>query len=189
MTTINGTGLSGNGTNSSTTSGRTTVSNVSVPVAQFTTNMAMGYAPLTIQFVDSSLNIPASWSWDFGDNSYSFLQNPSHTYTAGGQYRVVLTAANAAGSGSFSSNVSVYAPGFSVNPDHGAAPLPVTFTDTGSGYPKPTAWFWDFGDGVTCINQNKIHTYEQSGTYDVKFRISGPAGTVWLNRTAAVTVT
>jgi PKD repeat protein len=188
-TTINGTGLSGNGTNSSTTGTSTTNSSASVPVSQFTTNTAMGYAPLTVQFMDSSLNLPVSWSWDFGDNSYSFLQNPSHIYNAGGQYRVILTAANAAGSSSFSSNISVYAPGFSVSPDHGAAPLAVTLTNTGSGYPQPSTWLWDFGDDSTCTSENKIHTYVQSGTYDVKFRVSGPAGTTWVNKTAAVTVT
>jgi PKD repeat protein len=188
LTTINGTGLSGNGTNSSTSDTSTTISSATVPVAQFTANTAMGYAPLTVQFMDSSLNIPASWSWDFGDTWYSFLQNPSHTYNAGGQYTVRLTAANGAGSSRFSSNISVYAPGFSVTPDHGAAPLTVTFTDTGSGSPQPTAWFWDFGDGSTCISQNKIHMYVQSGIYDVKLRISGPAGTIWVNKTAVVTV-
>jgi PKD repeat protein len=188
-TTINGTGLSGTGTNSSTTGTSTGNSSASVPVAQFTTTTALGYAPFIVQFMDSSLNTPVSWSWDFGDNSYSFLQNPSHTYTTWGQYRVVLTAANAAGSSSFSSNISVFAPGFSVSPDHGAAPLSVTFTDVSSGYPHPTAWLWDFGDGSTCPSQNKIHTYILPGTYDVKLRISGPAGTVWVNRTAAVMVT
>jgi|WetSurMetagenome_2_1015567.scaffolds.fasta_scaffold64283_2 PKD repeat protein len=188
-TTINGTGLSGNGTNASTTVTSTTISSASVPVAQFTANAALGYAPFTVQFMDSSLNTPVSWSWDFGDNSYSFLQNPSHTYNTGGQYRVILTAANAAGSSSFSNNTSVYAPGFSVSPDHGAAPLAVTLTNTGTGSPQPSTWLWDFGDGTTCASENKVHTYVLSGTYDVKFRVSGPAGTTWVNKTAAVTVT
>ena len=183
MTTINGTGLSSNNPYSIPS-----IPNASAPVVQFTTNMAMGYAPLIVRFADSSQNTPVSWSWDFGDNSYSFLQNPYHTYTVGGLYHVTLTAANAAGSGSFTSNISVYTPGFSINPDHGTAPLTVTFTDTGSGYPQPTTWFLDFGDGSNSTSQNIIHTYVLPGTYDVKFRISGPEGVVWVNKTAAVTV-
>jgi PKD repeat protein len=189
MTTINATSLNSTDSSGGTTNPGTNRSAAAVPVAQFTTNTALGYAPLTIQFRDSSLNIPVSWSWDFGDSSYAFLQNPSHTYTAGGEFPAVLTAANPAGSGSFSKNISVYAPGFSVTPDHGAAPLTVTFTDTGSGFPQPTGWFWDFGDGSTCLARNKVHQYGMAGTYTVKYRISGPAGTVWVNKTAAVTVT
>jgi PKD repeat protein len=132
--------------------------------------------------------MPAGWSWDFGDKSYSFLQNPTHTYNSGGLFTVRLTAANAAGSSSSSSNISVYAPGFSVTPDHGAAPLTVAFTDTGSGSPQPIAWFWDFGDGSTCTSRNTNHLYSVSGTYNVGFRVSGPGGTLWVNKTAAVTV-
>jgi PKD repeat protein len=152
----------------------------------------MGYAPLTVQFMDSSLNTPVSWSWDFGDNSYSFLQNPSHTYSAGGLYHVVLTAANTAGSGSFSNSISVYAPGFSATPDHGTAPLTIAFAESGSGSVslQPTAWSWDFGDGSKiCTNRTETHTYLLPGNYNVNFRITGPAGATWLNKTAAVTVT
>src|SRR5271157_3967393 len=44
MMIITGTNLSGNETNSSTTNGT-----VSIPVAQFTSNVVMGFAPLTVQ--------------------------------------------------------------------------------------------------------------------------------------------
>jgi len=33
---------------------------------------------------------PSSWSWDFGDGTKSTVQNPSHTYLAGGSYTVTL---------------------------------------------------------------------------------------------------
>ena len=191
-TTINGTGISGDGSSSGTANTSRSISNATIPVAQFTTNAAMGYAPLTVQFLDSSLNIPASWSWNFGDNSYSYLQNPSHTYNAGGVYRVILTTANSAGSSSFSNTISVYVPRFSATPDHGTAPLTVTFAETGSGAVslQPSAWTWDFGDGSKiCTNRTETHTYLLPGNYHVNLRITGPAGATWLNTTAAVTVT
>lgn len=36
-----------------------------------------------------------AWSWDFGDNTYSSLQNPAHSFTGGQSYVVTLTVTNA----------------------------------------------------------------------------------------------
>lgn len=187
-TTINGTGLSGNSSNSTTT---VTLNGtvVSIPIAQFTTDKTMGFAPCAVQFTDNSLNLPVSWYWDFGDGGSSTLQNPPYTFTQGGEFSVVFTATNAAGSNSFTKNISVYAPGFSAIPGQGPAPLTVTFTDTGKGSPLPTAWFWDFGDGKNSNLRNSTHQYAVPGTYDVGLRVTGAQGTAWVNRSAAVTVT
>ncbi|NOZ81257.1 MAG: PKD domain-containing protein, partial [DPANN group archaeon] len=38
-----------------------------------------------------------SYSWDFGDGSFSSLQNPSHTYAAVGQYHAVCTVTDSDG--------------------------------------------------------------------------------------------
>lgn len=51
-----------------------------------------------VQFTDRSMDMggPLSsgaivaWSWDFGDNRSSSLQNPTHCYTKPGSYRVFL---------------------------------------------------------------------------------------------------
>jgi PKD repeat protein len=83
----------------------------------------------------------------------------------------------------------VYAPGYSVIPDRGTAPLTVTFSNTGTGYPEPSAWYWDFGDGTSCTARTISHVYAMPGSYEVKFRISGIAGTTWVNHSAAVIVT
>jgi len=68
------------------------------PVAAFTGTPTSGTAPLTVTFTDSSTGSPTSWSWSFGDGSYSILQNPLHTYTSVGTYTVSLDVTNAAGS-------------------------------------------------------------------------------------------
>jgi Zn-dependent metalloprotease len=47
-----------------------------------------------IAFIDSSLNNPTAWSWDFGDGTTSTLQNPVHQYAANGNYTIRLTASN-----------------------------------------------------------------------------------------------
>ena len=45
------------------------------------------------------------------------------------------------------------------------APLQITFTDVSSYL--PTAWHWDFGDGTMSQDTNPLHTYAQSGAYQV----------------------
>ncbi len=68
-----------------------------LPVANFSTNIISGYAPLTVQFNDSSQNA-TSWSWDFGDGQISSAQDPINTYYSAGTYTVSLIASNANGS-------------------------------------------------------------------------------------------
>lgn len=68
------------------------------PVADFTSNVTSGIAPLTVSFADQSANTPSSWSWNFGDGTTSTDQSPVHTYTIPGTYTVSLTAENAGGS-------------------------------------------------------------------------------------------
>ena len=66
----------------------------SAPVAAFSGTPTSGAAPLAVAFTDSSTNSPTVWSWNFGDSNTSTVQNPSHTYTATGQYTVALKATN-----------------------------------------------------------------------------------------------
>jgi gliding motility-associated-like protein len=53
-----------------------------------------------IQFRDSSqssLNLANYWLWDFGDSTTSDLQHPSHSFSQGGTYDVVLISKNPKG--------------------------------------------------------------------------------------------
>ncbi len=72
-----------------------------VPVARFTANQTSGNAPLAVAFdattSTSSPAVWATWRWTFGDGTFSSLQNPTHTYTAGGNYTVSLIAMNLGG--------------------------------------------------------------------------------------------
>lgn len=65
---------------------------------QFSSNAVTGNrAPATFDFTDDSFTspltaTPVGWSWNFGDESpLSTVQNPTHVYTTGGSYNVVLT--------------------------------------------------------------------------------------------------
>jgi PKD repeat protein len=70
------------------------------PVADFTTNVTSGCAPLTVKFTDTSTEDPTSWQWDINnDGTVDYTtQNPEHTFSAAGTYSVKLTATNSGGS-------------------------------------------------------------------------------------------
>ena len=70
-----------------------------LPVANFSSNLTSGYAPLSVQFTDFSKNAD-EWNWDFGDGSSSTQQNQVHTYSRAGNYNVTLTVNNTNGTDS-----------------------------------------------------------------------------------------
>lgn len=70
------------------------------PVAAFSANKTSLIEGESVQFTDQSTNEPTGWQWDFGDDSTSTSQNPSHTYTTAGTYEVSLTVTNTTGSDS-----------------------------------------------------------------------------------------
>lgn len=77
--------------------GTITVTAPSKPVANFTSNVTNGTAPLTVQFKDASKGSSTSWFWNFGDKNISTAQNPVHTYYKSGNYTVSLKVTNTAG--------------------------------------------------------------------------------------------
>lgn len=74
------------------------------PVANFYAEPTLGPCPLTVQFSDTSINIPTSWNWNFGDGGTSVNQNPEYLYSTPGIYTVNLTVTNANGSDTESKN-------------------------------------------------------------------------------------
>ena len=64
-------------------------------VADFAADTSNG---LTVQFVDTSSNLPTIWIWNFGDESTeSYEKNPVHTYSKSGTYNITLTVINGFG--------------------------------------------------------------------------------------------
>lgn len=77
---------------------------VQAPIAAFTFEPAGNGE---IAFTDASSNIPTEWLWDFGDNTTSDEQNPTHVYSESDMYEVCLTATNEGGSSTICQIVSV----------------------------------------------------------------------------------
>ncbi|WP_165956550.1 ThuA domain-containing protein [Kribbella antibiotica] len=82
------------------------------PVARAAANRTSGAAPLAVTFSSAGSTDPEggalSYAWNFGDGSTSTAANPSHTYTANGQFTATLTVTDPAGrSGNASVIISV----------------------------------------------------------------------------------
>jgi PKD repeat protein len=88
------------------------------PVADFTGSPTITNTTTPVSFTDMSTGGPTSWAWDFNNDTVvdSTQQNPTHTYTAAGQYSVTLTVSNTIGSDGFTRTnyITVNAPGTGV---------------------------------------------------------------------------
>ncbi|MFY9750701.1 MAG: PKD domain-containing protein [Methanoregula sp.] len=160
---------------------------INLPVAGFYTSIRYGPPPFTVSFADTSQGFqPMTYHWDFGDGTNSAMQNPTHTYLSSGEYTVSLTVTNQFGSGTRTVADFIWAgyppeANFSALPSEGIIPLTVAFTDLSKN--TPADWTWDFGDGTTSSEQNPVHTYTQTGIYDVRLKVSSDFGSDALSRT------
>ena len=161
----------------------TVLTSLKAPVANFSASPTSGYAPLKVQFTDKSKYSPTSWKWSFGDGTYSTAKNPAHTYSKTGTYNVSLTIKNVAGANTKTINgyITVNAvpikpvANFSASPASGYSPLKVQFTDNSTG--TPTSWKWNFGDGSNSTEKNPVHTYNETGKYNVSLTVKNVKGT------------
>ncbi|MFG3506792.1 PQQ-dependent sugar dehydrogenase [Streptomyces sp. NPDC047821] len=71
------------------------------PVAQASANRTSGQAPLAVAFSSAGSSDPdggpLTYAWKFGDGATSTAANPSHTYTANGQYTATVTVSDGTG--------------------------------------------------------------------------------------------
>jgi PKD repeat protein len=70
------------------------------PVADFKADRQSGKAPFVVHFTDLSKGDPTTWLWDFGDDTGSDEQNPSHISMEEGAHNVRLMVTNQHGSDS-----------------------------------------------------------------------------------------
>jgi PKD repeat protein len=192
--TVTLTATNAGGSNTVSKTGHIVVGAVATaPDAAFLSTVESGSAPLTVQFVDSSVNTPTAWVWSFGDGNTSTLQNPSHTYTTEGTYTVTLTVTNTGGSDTMTKagyiSVTFAEPitSFTSNVTRGPAPLYVGFTDTSNN--TPTSWKWKFGDDATSTDQNPTHKYTEPGKYTVSLTAKNSAGSNTTKMTDYITIT
>jgi PKD repeat protein len=132
----------------------------------FTAEKREGTAPLSTKFIATG---PAeTFSWDFGDGTTSYEQDPGHYYTQPGNYTVTLSYSIDGASYTLTKTDYIharsrYAPEFNGSPLRGIAPLCVDLDMTN----QPQSWLWMFGDNTTSPDAHGSHCYGFSGKYDV----------------------
>ncbi|MDO9036477.1 MAG: PKD domain-containing protein [Methanoregula sp.] len=173
---------------------------VNAPVVSFTGTPLTGTPPLTVTFTETSTQSPTTWNWSFGDGEWynttvAAQKNTTHEYASVGTYTVGLTASNTVGSSTLSktnyinvtSAVVTPVAAFSANATSGSAPVTILFTDASTNV--PTSWLWDFGDGSsTSTEQNPIHEFTTTGTYNVRQTATNSAGSNSITKTNYITV-
>ena len=141
------------------------------------TNNNQAYVNSPVEFKDISEGYPAYWYWNFGDGSYSNLQNPTHYYTIAGNYNVTLTISSKYNSINKTNEIKIYN---MLNADFTLTSIGGTsflFNDESSG--DNLTYLWDLGDGTTSTNKDPnlgtygrvAHAYSP-GTYVISLTVS-----------------
>ncbi len=132
---------------------------------------------IQVPLSNTSVPVPSSNLWKFGDGTTSTDFNPLKVYSSAGTYTVKLVDNFGACSDSISKTLIVLPkPTLSFIGDHinaCKAPLTVNFTSSIIG---ATSFFWTFGDGSTSTSPNPTHTYNSLGSYDVTLIASNSVG-------------
>ncbi len=133
-----------------------------------------GCVPLEVNFTDNSNNLyntNNTWSWDFGDgNGISNEENPTYTFTEGGDYSVMVTVTDSWGCTDeveIATPIFVGAPiaFFEASEVVGCTDGPISFSNISDG--EALSYFWDFGDSETSTDEYPEHTYATEGVFTV----------------------
>lgn len=131
-----------------------------------------------VSFTNTSVPVPASSTWDFGDGGTANTINTTHSYAAPGTYNVWLH-------NNYGGCIDSVMNTITINPRPVAdftapvtfrcePPLTVNFQDISTG--GAVSWQWDFGDGGTSTLQNPSYTYTGYGSFNVTLIVSNAFG-------------
>ncbi|MBF0450539.1 MAG: tandem-95 repeat protein [Candidatus Magnetomorum sp.] len=155
------------------------------PTADFLASTTSGFAPLSIQFTDTSQSYQSlvAWEWTFGDGAQDVTRNPTYIYTIPGTYTVkfVVTDSTNKKDTAIKYQYITVMDGipdvnFSAKRSVGNAPLTVQFYDTTTAYQDLVSWTWNFGDNSTSTSQHPVHTYTIQGDYTVSLTVKDRKG-------------
>ncbi|MFA5771784.1 MAG: DUF3160 domain-containing protein [Thermoplasmata archaeon] len=151
------------------------------PIANAGINQTMNFNETVLFDGSASYDSDAdalNYTWDFGDGTYGYSMNISHTYNSPGNYTATLTVGDGHG---HSSNHSIVVK--ALNRTSANSPPIITSMSTtasvieceesvafrASAYDQDNDtlnYTWDFGDGTYGTGANPNHIYNQSGNYN-----------------------
>ncbi|MFZ7115670.1 MAG: PKD domain-containing protein [Bacteroidota bacterium] len=150
------------------------------PLAAFSNNA--NCTSLTVQFTDQSSitgGTITNYNWNFGDGFTSTLQNPSHTFSAQGNYQVQLIVTSSTGcidtlTQNLHLTLNTPNAGFAYN--SGCLGAEINFTNQSNSPTPITSVLWYFGDGTTSTAPNASHIYTAAGLYTSSLVITNADG-------------
>ncbi|MBT5529039.1 MAG: PKD domain-containing protein [Cytophagia bacterium] len=113
-----------------------------------------------------------SYYWTFGDGDTSTLRNPSHSYSAAGNYTITLIVYPSLGCNDTTSKTVYINPspqiGFTINDsmqcEYGNY---FSFTNTTTVSSGTVSYLWDFDDGYSAGLTSPVHAFGYADTFDV----------------------
>src|ERR1043165_8426216 len=133
----------------------------------------------TVQFyaaIDSS-NMPATWSWDFGDGTTSTDLQPVHTYASSNTYHYCFHYSGANCTQDTCGNVNVDLCDF--NPQITSSQNGLTVSYGVSNAPAGSTYYWTIWTGVSnpatfSTSANPVVTYPTWDTYAIAVSVTTP---------------
>lgn len=147
-------------------------------LVDFTADKIVGQYPLMVSFIPSinSYKEVLKYTWDFGDGIKSNEQLPKHTYSEGGEFRVILDVSfkNSVSYKKVKNNFIKVFKVVVVSSENGkASPFTVKFSAI-SSLPKGvliSSYDWDFGDGTGhSTESNPVHTFVGAKKYLINLK-------------------
>lgn len=143
------------------------------PAAAFSAP-AVGCRGEAVTFSNQSAGA-ATFSWNFGDGTFSQEENPGKVYENVGIFRVILTVTDTAGcQATAEQNVETVAPPealFAPGMDAGCGSQEVVFTNQSEGY--GLSFQWDFGNGQTAaLPEPAAPLFYPAGINDTTYAIT-----------------
>ena len=149
-----------------------------------------------VQFQNAShyINSSSKYYWTFGDSAVSEKENPSYTYKADGDYKVVLKVTN--GNLSDCSVQTVHITKLIID---STAKSPIVafvysqnknvvyFQDASAGTDSKTTYYWTFGDGDTASNENPNHVYALEGIFNTVLKVTANGKSYCFSKSILIT--
>ncbi|GAB1405294.1 hypothetical protein MASR1M74_24740 [Lentimicrobium sp.] len=157
-----------------------------MPLPGFTVSETAGCEPLGVQFTNTSTNTVDGtiYTWDFGANGSAEGSSVMRDFASDGTYDISLIVTNPGNCTQVMTRPSLINvwplpdASFSANPESSSMKNPLigfSANSTGNGL----TYLWNTGDGNSYTVPEFVHTYADSGNYQVNLQVTSEKGCVY----------